>query len=163
MTNIPYADTGKNIQSRQSIWKEVNMKIFAGCSGIVLFFATVLVLALTFACVATVAIPLLDRNNLQEIACPPGTTLVTSWEETTYTRPGEKVLEAYCEDAEGNQLPAQDLGYGALEFFPKYFLYSLGISFVLVLLVVIPLILLFQFIKRKFFSKPSPPSAIGSV
>lgn len=139
------------------------MKAFVGCSGIVLFFVTVLVLALAFACVATVAIPLMDRNTLQEIACPAGTTLVTNWVETTYTRPGEKVLEAYCEDSDGNQLPTEDLGYGALEFFPKYFLYSLGISFVLVLLVFIPLVLLFQFIKRKFFSKPSPPSAIGSI
>ena len=136
------------------------MKIFAGCSGIVLFFATVLVLALTFACVATVAIPLLDRNNLQEIACPPGTTLITGWEETTYTRPGEQVLYGYCEDAQGNQLPAEDLGYGALEFFPKYFLYSLGISFVLMLVIVIPLIFLFRFLKRKFFPGKVTPQII---
>lgn len=136
------------------------MKAFVGCSGIVLFFATVLILALTLACVATVAIPLIDRNNLQEIACPPGTTLITGWEETTYTRPGEKVLYAYCEDAQGNQLPAEDLGYGALEFFPKYFLYSLGISFILTLVVVIPLIFLFQLIKRKFFPTRATPQVI---
>lgn len=136
------------------------MKAFVGCSGIVLFFATVLILALTLACVATVAIPLIDRNNLQEIACPPGATLITGWEETTYTRPGEKVLYAYCEDAQGNQLPAEDLGYGALEFFPKYFLYSLGISFVLTLVVVIPLIFLFQLIKRKFFPARATPQVI---
>ncbi|MBI3167761.1 MAG: hypothetical protein HYZ22_04735 [Chloroflexi bacterium] len=139
------------------------MKPILGCSGIALFFLAVIVLAVTFACIATVAIPMIDRGNLQEIACPPGMTLVTGWEETTYTRPGEKVLYGYCEDAEGNQYPAEDLGYGALGFFPKYFLYSLGISFVLVLLVVIPLIFLFRFIKKKFFTKPAPPPAIGSM
>jgi hypothetical protein len=139
------------------------MKPVLGCSGVALFFLTVILLAFTFACVATVAIPMIDKENLQEIACPPGTTLVTSWDETTYTRPGEKVLNAYCEDAQGNQVQTQDLGYGALAFFPKYFLYSLGASFVLVLVVVIPLIFLFRFIKKRFFTNPSPPSAIGSM
>lgn len=129
------------------------MKSFLGCSGILLFFTTVILLAVTLACIATVAVPLLDRNNMQEIACPPGMTLVTGWEETTYTRPGEKVLYGYCEDAEGNQYPAEDLGYGALEFFPKYLLYSLGISFVLVLFVALPLFFLTQFIGKRFFSK----------
>jgi hypothetical protein len=120
-------------------------------------------LAITLACVATVAIPMIDRNNLQQIACPPGTTLVTSWDETTYTRPGEKVLNAYCEDAQGNQIQTQDLGYGALAFYPKYFVYSLGASLVLMLLVVIPLIFLFRFIKRRFFTKPAPPSTIENL
>ena len=129
------------------------MKSFFGCSCFVLFFTTVLLLSVTFACIATVAVPLIDRNNMQEIACPPGTTLVTGWEETTYTRPGEKVLYGYCEDADGNRHPTQDLGYGALKFFPKYFLYSLGISFVLVLFIVIPLYFLIQFVRRRFFSK----------
>lgn len=133
------------------------MKSFLGCSGIILFFTTVLLLAVTFACIATVAIPLLDRENMQEIACPPGMTLVTGWEETTYTRPGEKVLYGYCEDAEGNQFPAQDLGYGALKFFPKYFLYSLGISFVFVLFIAIPLYFLIKFIRRRFFSNNPAP------
>ncbi len=131
------------------------MKSFLGCSGFALFITTVFLLAVTFACIATVAVPLLDRENMQEIACPPGTTLVTGWEETTYTRPGEKVLYGYCEDADGNRFPAQDLGYGALKFFPKYFLYSLGISFVLVLFIVIPLYFLIQFVRRRFFSKES--------
>jgi|GEM_PF-2360508 len=139
-------------------------KAFFGCGGITVFFLIVLLLAVTLACTATVAIPLSNKENMQEIACPPGTTLVTSWDETTYTRPGEKVLNGYCEDAQGNQLQTQDLGYGALKYFPKYFLYSLGASFVLTLLVVIPIIIIFQVIKRKFFSKPSPPvSTIGGM
>ena len=101
---------------------------------------------------------------MQEIACPPGITLAAGWEETTYTRPGEKVLYGYCDDAEGNQVQTQDLGYGALECFPKYFLYSLAASFALTLLVVIPIIIIFRVIKRKFFSKPSPPPfAIGGM
>lgn len=146
-------------ENRNSPWKA-----FFGCSGFALFFLIVLLLGITLACIATVAIPLTNKEILQEIACPPGTTLVTSWEETTYTRPGEKVLNAYCEDAQGNQLQTQDLGYGALEYFPKYFLYSLAASFVLMLLVVIPIIIIFQVIKRKFFSKPSPPpSAINDL
>ena len=139
------------------------MKPVLGCSGVALFFLTVIVLAVTLACFATVAIPILNPDNLEVIACPPGMTLVTGWEETTYTRPGEQVLYGYCQDAQGNQFPAQDLGYGALAFFPEYFAYSLGISFLLVLLVVIPMILLFQFIKRKMRSKSAPPSAIGGV
>ena len=138
------------------------MEPFLGSSGIFLFFLTVILIAVALACTATVAIPFIDGNNLQEIACPPGTTLVTSWEETTYTRPGEKVLEGYCEDAEGNRLAAEDMGYGALEFFPKYFLCSLGISFVLILAVVIPLILLFRFIKRKYFPGKAVPQTIDS-
>ena len=136
------------------------MKPILGCSGILLFFWAVILIAVTLACTATIAIPLIDRNNLQEIACPPGTTLITGWEETTYTRPGEQVLYGYCEDAQGNQLPAEDLGYGALEFFPKYFLYSLGISFVLMLVIVIPLIFLFRFLKRKFFPGKVTPQII---
>ena len=136
------------------------MKPILGCSGILLFFLAVILIAVTLACTATIAIPLIDRNNLQEIACPPGTTLITGWEEITYTRPGEKVLYGYCEDAQGNQLPAEDLGYGALEFFPKYFLYSLGISFVLMLVIVIPLIFLFRFLKRKFFPGKVTPQII---
>ena len=136
------------------------MKPILGCSSILLFFLAVILIAVTLACTATIAIPLIDRNNLQEIACPPGTTLITGWEETTYTRPGEQVLYGYCEDAQGNQLPAEDLGYGALEFFPKYFLYSLGISFVLMLVIVIPLIFLFRFLKRKFFPGKVTPQII---
>lgn len=139
-------------------------KTFFGCGGLSLFLLTVALLAVTLACIATVAVPILDKDILQEIACPPGTTLVTGWEETTYTHPGEKVLYGYCEDAQGNQIPAQDLGYGALEYFPKYFWISLAVSFVLTLLVIIPLVILFQIIKRKFFSKPNPPSsAIGNL
>lgn len=134
------------------------MKSFLGCSGLVLFFTTVLLLAVTFACIATVAIPLTNRDNMQEVACPPGTILITGWEETTYTRPGEKVLYGYCEDAEGNRYPAEDLGYGDLQFFPKYFLYSLGISFVLALFIFIPLYFLVQFIRRRFYSKGTPPT-----
>lgn len=146
-------------EKRNSPWKA-----FFGCGGIALFFLIVLLLGITLACIATVAVPLTNKEVMQEIACPPGTTLVTGWEETTYTRPGEKVLYGYCEDSEGNQLPANDLGYGALEYFPKYFLYSLVASFALTLLVVIPIIIIFQIIKRKFFSKPSPPpSAIGGL
>lgn len=139
------------------------MKTAFGCGSIALFFLSVLLLAVTFACVAAIAVPMIDRNNLQEIACPPGTTLVTSWETTTYTRPGEKVLNGYCEDAQGNQIQTQDLGYGALKFFPKYFLYSLGVSFGLMVLIVIPIIFIYRFIKKKFFSNPAPPSAIGSM
>jgi hypothetical protein len=146
-------------ESKTSPWKA-----FFGCGGISLFFLTVLLLGITLACIATVAIPLTNKEIMQEIACPPGTTLVTGWEETTYTRPGEKVLYGYCEDAEGNQVQTQDLGYGALKYFPKYFLYSLAASFALTLLVVIPFIIIFRVIKRKFFSKPSPPhSAIGGM
>lgn len=130
-------------------------KAFLGCGGISLLFLVVVVLGIILACVATVAIPLLNREILQEIACPPGTTLVTGWEETTYTQPGEKVLYGYCEDAQGNQTEALDLGLGALEYFPQYFLFSLVASFFLTLLVVIPLFIVYQFIKRKFFSKPS--------
>ncbi len=132
------------------------LRAFFGCGGVSLFFLTVLLLALTLACSATIVIPIFNTEVLQDIACPPGTTLVTSWDETTYTRPGEKVLSGYCEDSEGNQIQTQDLGYGALEYFPTYFFYSLAASFVLTLLVVIPLILLYQFIKRKFFPKTSP-------
>jgi hypothetical protein len=131
------------------------LKAFLGCGGISMFFLIVLLLAVTLACAATVAVPIYNKEVLQEIACPPGTTLITSWDETTYTRPGEKVLNAYCEDAQGNQIQTQDLGYGALKYFPQYFMYSLAASFVLTLVVVIPLILLYQVIKRKFFSKPS--------
>jgi hypothetical protein len=134
------------------------LKAFLGCGGISIFFLIVLLLAVTLACTATVAVPIYNKQILQEIACPPGTTLITSWDETTYTRPGEKVLNAYCEDAQGNQIQTQDLGYGALEYFPRYFVYSLAASFVLTLVVVIPLILLYQVIKRKFFSNPSPGS-----
>ena len=146
-------------ESTNSPWKA-----FFGCGGIGLFLLTVLLLGVTFACIATVAIPLTNKEILQEIACPPGTTLVTSWDETTYTHPGERVLSGYCEDAQGNEIQTQDLGYGALEYFPKYLAYSLAASFVLTLLVVIPLVILFRIIKKKFFSKPSPPtSAIGSL
>jgi hypothetical protein len=134
------------------------LKAFLGCGGISIFFLIVLLLAVTLACTATVAVPIYNKQILQEIACPPGTTLITSWDETTYTRPGEKVLNAYCEDAQGKQIQTQDLGYGALEYFPRYFVYSLAASFVLTLVVVIPLILLYQVIKRKFFSNPSPGS-----
>jgi hypothetical protein len=134
------------------------LKALFGCGGISVFFITVLLLGLILACTATITVPIFSSEIRQEIACPPGTTLVTSWDETTYTRPGEKVLSGYCEDAQGNQTQTQDLGYGALEYFPKYFIYSLAASFGLTLLVVIPLILLYQIIKRKFFSKPSPGS-----
>ena len=140
------------------------IKAFFGCSGFFLFLLTVLLLAVTFACTATVAVPLLNRDILQEIACPPGTTLVTEWIETTYTRPGEKVLSAYCIDAQGNETNTEDLGYGALKYFPKYFWISLAASFVLTILVIIPIVILYQIIKRKFFSKPTPPdSAIGGL
>jgi len=139
------------------------MKQALGCSSVLLFFLAVILIAVPLACIATVAAPIIDRNNLQEIACPPGTTLITSWEETTYTRPGERVLSAYCEDAQGNDFKANDLGYGALKYFPKYFLYSLGVSFILTLIVVIPLVLLLRIIKNKFFTKPPPPSAIGGA
>ncbi|MBL8064165.1 MAG: hypothetical protein JNK32_14140 [Anaerolineales bacterium] len=140
------------------------MKPLLGCGSIFLFFLAVILIAIPLACIATVAVPIYNKEVLQEIACPPGTTLVTGWEETTYTEPGEKVLYGYCEDAQGNQFPAEDLGYGALEYFPKYFLYSLGASFVLMLMVVIPLIFIYQFVKRKFFSNPpAPPPAIGSL
>ena len=140
------------------------LKAFFGCGGISTFFLTVALLAVSLACIATVTVPFFDKQIQQEIACPPGTTLVTEWIETTYTRPGEKVLSAYCLDQQGNELQTQDIGYGALEYFPKYFRISLAVSFGLMLLVVIPLIILYQFIKRKFFSKPTPPgSAIGSL
>jgi hypothetical protein len=146
-------------ENRNSPWRA-----FFGCGGIALLFLTVLLLGITLACIATVAVPLTNKEIMQEIACPLGTTLVTGWEETTYTRPGEKVFYGYCEDAEGNQVQTQDLGYGALEYFPKYFMYSLAASFVLTLLVVIPIIIIFQVVKRKFFSKPAPPpSAIGGI
>lgn len=138
------------------------MKPFLGCGGFLLFLLVVILVAIPLACIATVAVPLIDRNNLQEIACPPGTTLITSWEETTYTRPGERVLNAYCEDAQGNDFQANDLGYGALKFFPKYFLYSLGASFILTLMVAVPLVLIFRFIKNKYFTK-HPTSVIGGM
>lgn len=74
------------------------------------------------------------------------------------------MLSEYCEDAQGNEIQTQDLGYGAFKYFSKYLAYSLAASFVLTLLVVIPFVILFRIIKRKFFSKPSPPtSAIGSL
>ncbi len=130
------------------------LKTFFGCGGISLFFLTVIIGSISLACIATIAVPIYDKKVLQEIACPPGTTLVTGWEETTYTRPGEQVLYGYCEDAQGNQIQTQDLGYGALAYFPKYFIYSFAASFVLTLLVIIPLITLYQFIKRRYFSKP---------
>ena len=140
------------------------LKAFFGCGGVSLFLLTVVLLALTLACSATVAVPFFDKQIQQEIACPPGTTLVTEWIETTYTRPGEKVLSAYCLDAQGNKLQTQDLGYGALKYFPKYFWISLAVSFGLMILVIIPIIILYQIIKRKFFSKPTPPgSAIGNL
>jgi hypothetical protein len=141
--------------------KNMPWKAFLGCGGISLFFIVVVVLGITLACIATVAVPLLNREVLQDISCPPGMTLVTGWEETSYSEPGEKVLYGYCVDSQGNQTEVQDLGYGALEYFPLYFLFSLAASFVLTLLVVIPLILLFRFIRRRFFSKKSPPSAIS--
>lgn len=144
------------IENKNTPWKA-----FLGCGGISLFFIVVVILGITLACIATVAVPLLNKEVLQEIACPPNTTLVTGWEETTYTEPGEKVLYGYCEDAEGNQTEVQDLGYGALEYFPKYFIFSMAASFVLTLLVVIPLVILYQFIKRRFFSTKSSPSAIS--
>ena len=134
------------------------LKAFFGCGGISLFFLIVIIGAISLACIATIAVPIYDKEVLQEIACPPGTTLVTGWEETTYTRPGEQVLYGYCEDAQGNQIQTQDLGYGALDYFPRYFIYSLAVSFLLTLVVIIPLILFYQIIKRKFFSKPSPGS-----
>ena len=134
------------------------LKAFLGCGGISLFFLTVVLLALILACTATVTVPIFNHEMMQEIACPPGTTLVTSWDETTYTEPGEKVLSGYCVDAQGNETQTQDLGYGALEYFPKYLIYSLAASFVLTLVVIIPLILLYQIIRRKYFSKPAPGS-----
>lgn len=130
------------------------LKALFGCGGISIFFLTVLLLALVLACTATILVPVFSSEIREAIACPPGTTLVTSWDETTYTEPGELVLSGYCEDAEGNQTQTQDLGYGALEYFPQYFIFSLIASFILTVLVVIPLILLYQIIKRKFFSKP---------
>jgi hypothetical protein len=141
--------------------KNTPWKAFLGCGGISLFFIVVVVLGIILACVATIAVPLLNREVLQEIACPEGTTLVTGWEETTYTRPGEKVLYGYCEDAQGNQTEVQDLGYGAMDYFPTYLLFSMAASFLLIFLVLIPLVILYQFIKRRFFSKKSPPSAIS--
>lgn len=131
------------------------LKALFGCGGISIFFLIVLLLGLILACTATITVPIFSSEIRQAIACPPGTTLVTSWDETTYTEPGETVLSGYCEDAQGNQTQTQDLGYGALEYFPQYFVYSLIASFALTLLVVIPLFILYQFIKRKYFSKPS--------
>jgi hypothetical protein len=132
------------------------LKALFGCGGISIFFLIVLLLALILACTATITVPIFSSEIRQAIACPPGTTLVTSWDETTYTEPGEQVLSGYCVDAEGNQTQTQDLGYGALEYFPRYFVYSLAASFGLTLLVVIPLIVLYQFVKAKFLSKPGP-------
>ncbi|HMX18651.1 MAG TPA: hypothetical protein PLD33_09895 [Anaerolineales bacterium] len=145
--------------SSNGVWKT-----FFGCGGFSLFLLTVMLLAVVLACSATVAVPIFDRDVLQEIACPPGSTLITGWEETTYTRPGERILYGYCVDAQGNESPAQDLGYGALEYFPRYFGISLAASLVLTLLVVIPLMILYRVIKKKFFSKPVPTDpAIGSL
>lgn len=63
--------------------------------------------------------PALNQQIRQKIASyPTGTTLVTEWIETTYTHPGEKVLSGYCLDKEGNELPTEDIGYGALKY-PK--------------------------------------------
>jgi hypothetical protein len=132
------------------------LKALFGCGGISIFFLIVLLLGLILACTATITVPIFSSEIRQAIACPPGTTLVTSWEETTYTQSGETVLSGYCEDAQGNQTQTQDLGYGALEYFPEYFVYSLAASFGLTLLVVIPLIILYQFTKRRLLSKPGP-------
>lgn len=133
------------------------MKKLLSCGGILLLFLAIVVLAVPLACIITVAVPVFDKQMQQEIACPPGTTLVTEWIETTYTHPGEKVLSAYCLDKEGNKLQTQDLGYGALEYFPKYYWMALGFTFVATILVVIPLILIFQFVRRKYFPKPPTP------
>jgi len=129
-----------------------------GCGGISIFFLVVMLLALILACTATITVPIFSSEIREAIACPPGSTLVTSWDETTYTEPGETVLSGYCEDAQGNQTQTQDLGYGALEYFPQYFIYSLAASFGLTLLVVIPLLVLYQMIRRKFFSNRTPGS-----
>lgn len=131
------------------------LKALFGCGGISIFFLTVMLLALILACTATITVPIFSSEIREAIACPPGSTLVTSWDETTYTEPGETVLSGYCVDAQGNETQTQDLGYGALEYFPQYFIYSLIASFGLTVLVVIPLILLYQIIRRKFFTKPS--------
>jgi hypothetical protein len=131
------------------------LKALFGCGGISIFFLAVVLLALILACAATVTVPIFSSEIREAIACPPGTTLVTSWDETTYTEPGETVLSGYCVDAQGNETQTQDLGYGALEYFPQYFIYSLIASFGLTLLVVIPLIILYQIIRRKFFAKPA--------
>ena len=130
------------------------LKALFGFGGISIFFLTVLLLALILACTATIMVPVFSSEIREAIACPPGTTLVTSWDETTYTEPGEQVLSGYCVDAQGNQTQTQDLGYGALEYFPEYFIYSLAASFILTVLVVIPLILLYQIIKRRVSPKP---------
>lgn len=138
------------------------MKVAFGCGSTFLFFLAIIILAIPLACIFTVAVPFFDRQILQEIACPPGTTLVTEWIETTYTRPGEKVLSAYCVDKDGNESAAQDLGYGALKYFPKYYEISLGVTFVLSLLILTPLVIIFRLIRKK--SSPeeaaTPPSTI---
>jgi len=131
------------------------MKKLSSCGGILLLFLAVIVLAVPLACIITVAVPAFDQQIRQEIACPPGTTLVTEWIETTYTRPGEKVLSGYCLDKEGNELPTEDIGYGALEYFPKYYGISLVLTFAASLLVVIPLVLIFQFVRKKISKKQS--------
>ena len=136
------------------------MKKILSCGGIAVFLATVVLMAVLLACVLTVAVPYFNPDVLQEIACPPNTKLATSWEETTYTEPGEKVLMGYCVDEQGNELPTEDLGYGALAYYPKYFGISLGISFAAGLFILIPLVILFQVVRRKFFP-PQPPAAIG--
>lgn len=136
------------------------MKNLLSGGAILLLFLAILVFAVPLACIITVAVPAFDQQMRQEIACPPGTALVTEWIETTYTRPGEKVLSGYCLDNVGNKLPTQDIGYGALKYYPKYYGISLALTFVAVILVVIPLILVFQFVRKKFFPKPpAPPSS----
>lgn len=131
------------------------MKKLLSCGGILLLFLAIIVLAVPLACIITVAVPAFNQQIRQKIACPPGTTLVTEWIETTYTHPGEKVLSGYCLDKEGNELPTEDIGYGALEYFPKYYGISLTLTFATTILVVIPLMFIYQFVRKKFSKNPS--------
>ena len=136
------------------------MKKLLSCGGVFLLFLAIIVLAVPLACIITVAVPAFNKDVREEIACPPGTKLVSEWIQTTYTRPGEKVLSAYCLDGEGNKLQTEDIGYGALEYYPKYYVISLAVTFAATILVVIPLVILFQILRKKFFPKPpAPPSS----
>ena len=125
------------------------MKKILGCSGVVLFLVGGILTAVTLACILTVAVPYFNHSVLQDISCPPNTTLVTEWITTSYTHPGEQVLSAYCLDGQGNQLQTKDIGYGALAYYPKYLGISLAIAFATGIFILIPIILIYQVIKRR--------------
>jgi hypothetical protein len=99
------------------------MKRYLGCGGLVLLVVAAVVIAIPVACVATVAVPMLDHAMLESIMCPPGTKLQTT-EIQNYNDTGPDAspthTSVYCVDAEGQILDTRDVGYGALAYFPKY-------------------------------------------